>query len=62
MKKIIKILNLKLVIMLEYQNLKIFSQKAMFQIVLKILLVILTENNWLGIFTKNNCKSKSKKV
>ena len=32
---IIKILNLKLVILLEYQNMKILLQKAMFQIGLK---------------------------
>ena len=31
----IKILNLKLVILLEYQNIKTFLQKAMFQIGLK---------------------------
>ena len=31
----IKILNLKLVILLEYQNIKTFLQKAMFQISLK---------------------------
>ena len=30
-----KILNLKLVILLEYQNIKTYLQKAMFQIVLK---------------------------
>ena len=30
-----KILNLKLVILLEYQNIKIFLQKAIFQIALK---------------------------
>ena len=30
-----KVLNLKLVIMLKYQNIKIFLQKAMFQIDLK---------------------------
>ena len=35
-KKIIRsVLNLKLVIMLEYQNIKMFLQKAMFQICLK---------------------------
>ena len=34
-KLIIKILNLKLVILLEYQNIKTFLQKAMFQIGLK---------------------------
>ena len=34
-KKIIKILNLKLVILSEYQNIKIFLQKVTLQIVLK---------------------------
>ena len=34
-KLMIKILNLKLVILLEYQNIKIFLQKAMLQIGLK---------------------------
>ena len=34
-KLMIKIQNLKLVILLEYQNVKIFLQKAMFQIGLK---------------------------
>ena len=34
-KLIMKILNLKLVILLEYQNIKTFLQKAMFQIGLK---------------------------
>ena len=34
----IKILNLKLVILLEYQNIKTYLQKAMFQIGLKKLL------------------------
>ena len=34
-KLMIKILNLKLVILLEYQNIKTFFQKAMFQIDLK---------------------------
>ena len=36
-KLIIKILNLKLVILLEYQNIKTFLQKAMFQKKLKTL-------------------------
>ena len=35
MKLVIKILNLKLKILLEYQNIKTFLQKAMFEIVLK---------------------------
>ena len=34
-KLMVKILNLKLVILLEYRNLKTFLQKAMFQIGLK---------------------------
>ena len=34
-KLIIKILNVKLVVLLEYQNMKTFLQKAMFQIDLK---------------------------
>ena len=37
-KFMIKILNLKLVILLEYQNIKIFLQKTMFQISLKTIL------------------------
>ena len=36
----IKILNLKLVILLEYQNIKTFLQKAMFQISLKKFLLL----------------------
>ena len=45
-KKIIrKVLNLKLVIMLEYQNIKIFFQKAMFQIVLKKFLLLIKLRN-----------------
>ena len=71
-KIIIKILNTKLVILLEYQNLKIYLQKATLQIGLKrflwskklkimcrghVLLVILTEKKLLERFTKTNCKS-----
>ena len=37
-KLMIKILNLKLVILLEYQNIKIFLQRVMFQIVRKKIL------------------------
>ena len=37
-KVMIKVLNLKLVILLKYQNTKTFLQKAMFQIGLKIFL------------------------
>ena len=39
-KIIAKVLNLKLVIMLEYQNIKIFLQKAVFEIVLKKFLLL----------------------
>ena len=67
----IKILNLKLVILLEYQNIKIFLQKAIFQIALKkiflsqnlkilfhrhMLLVILKTKKLLQRFAKKNCK------
>ena len=70
-KLIIKILNSKLVILLEYQNIKVFSLKVKLQIALKkflclkqlkiqcgehILLVILTEKKLLELFTKKNCK------
>ena len=66
-----KILNLKLVILLEYQNIKIFLQKAIFQIALKkiflsqnlkilfhrhMLLVILKKKKLLERFAKMNCK------
>ena len=72
----IKTLNLKLLILLEYQNIKTFLQKAMFQIGLKkflrlkklktlcrghVLLVILMENKFLKLFTKKNCKKQIKK-
>ena len=69
-KLMLKILNLKLVILLEYQNIKRFLQKAMFQIGLKflllqklkilfrghMLLVILKVRKLLERFTKKNCK------
>ena len=70
-KLIIKIINLKLVILLEYQNTKTFLQKAIFQICLKkslwlktfttlflgdMLLVIIKANKLLERFTKKNCK------
>ena len=63
-----KILNLKLVILFEYQNRKTFLQKAMSQTGLKkfkilcrghMLLVILKENKLLEHFTKKNCKKKN---
>ena len=39
-KLIIKILNVKSVVLLEYQNMKTFLQKAMFQIDLKKFLIL----------------------
>ena len=74
-KLMIKILNLRLVTLLEYQNIKTFLQKAMFQIGLKMflllqklktlfrghmLLVILKVKKFLGHFTKKNCKKQIK--
>ena len=74
-KLMIKILNLKLVILLEYQNIKTFLQKAMFQIgpkkflliqKLKILfrghmlLVIVKAKKFLKRFTKKNSKKQIK--
>ena len=71
-----KIINLKLVIQLEYQNIKRFLQKAIFQIDLKkflllqklkilfhghMLLVILKVKQLLEPFTKNNYKKQGKK-
>ena len=68
--KIIEIPDLKLVILLEYQNIKIFFQKVTLQIDLKkflwlkkskmlchghTLLVILMEKTLLERFTKTNC-------
>ena len=48
-KKIIrKVLNLKLVIMLEYQNIKIFLQKPMFQISLKFFVIKKVKNSFCG--------------
>ena len=70
------VLNLKLVILLEYQNIKTFLQKAMFQIDLKkflllqklktlfrehMLLVILKAKKLLERFAKKNCKKQVKK-
>ena len=75
-KLIIKILNLKLLILLEYQNMKIYLQEVMFQICLKkflwlkklkalcrghVLLVILKAKKLLERFTKKICKKQSKK-
>ena len=66
----------KLVILLEYQNIKTFLQKAMFQIGLKkflwlkklkilfhghLLLVILEEEKLLERFMKTNCEKQIKK-
>ena len=71
-----KVLNSKLVIMLEYQNIKTFLQKAMLQIGLKkflslkklkilchghMLLMILTEKKLLECFTEKNSKKQTKK-
>ena len=68
---------LKLVILIDYQNIRTFFQKAMFKIGLKtflwfktlktpfhgpMLLVILKAKKLLEHFTKNNCKNKSKRV
>ena len=75
-KLMIKILNLKLVILLEYQNIKTFLQKITFQIVLKkflllkmlktlcrehMLLEILTDMKLLERFKKKSCKKQTKK-
>ena len=64
-------------VLLEYQNIKTFLEKAMFQIGLKnflclkklktlccryILLVILKANKLLESFTKKNCKKQIKKI
>ena len=71
-----KIQNLKLLVMLEYQNIKTFSEKAIFQIGLKtflllkklktlfrghMLLVILKTKELLQRFTKKDCKKQIKK-
>ena len=68
-------LNLKLVIMLDYQNIKIILQKFTFQIGMErflwlqklkvlcrghMLLVILTEKKFLELFTKKNWKKQIK--
>ena len=75
-KLIIKILNLKLRILLEYQNIKTFLQKAIFQISLKkflllknlktlyrghMLLVILKAKKLLERYTKKNYQKAIKK-
>ena len=73
-----KILNLKLVILLEYQNIKIFSQKGMFQIGFEKVFVItkvkntvpwtyvfsdLKDEEFVGVFYKKELqKTKSKRV
>ena len=72
----IKILNLKVVILLEYQNIKAFFANAMFQIHLKkflglkkfktlfrghMLSVILKVKKLLECFMKKNCKKQIKK-
>ena len=71
-----KIINLKLMIQLEYQNIKRFLQKTIFQIDLKkflllqklkilfhghMLLVILKVKQLLERFTKKNYKKQGKK-
>ena len=73
---IIKILNLKLVILLEYQNIKIFLEKVTLQIGLKRFLWLkrlkilchghtvisdLTEEEILGLFYKNKLQNKNQK-
>ena len=75
-KLIIKILNLKLVILLEYQNIKIILQKVTLQIGLKKFFVIknvkkycavtyvisdLNGEEIVGTFYKNSCKKQIKK-
>ena len=72
-----KFLNLKLVVLLEHQNIKTFLLKAMFQIGLKkffslktlktqchghMLLVISMEKKCLERLTKKNCKKKKKQI
>ena len=71
-----KIVNLKLVILSEYQNIKIFLQEATLQIRLKkllwliklkihcrghMLLMILTGKKFLGIFAKNELQKRIRK-
>ena len=73
----LKILPLKLVILIEYQNIKIFLQKTMFKVGLKkflllqklkilsrgyMLLVTLTAQKFLERFTKNTCKKQFEKI
>ena len=75
-KVMIKILNSKLVILLEYQNVKIFLQKVIFQIGLKKflwlkklkmlcrghkLLIVLMKEVLLECFAKTNCQREIKK-
>ena len=74
-KIMMKILNLKLVILLEYQNIKTFLQKLIFQIGLRkfllqklkillcghMLLVILKVKELLVLFMKKNCQKQFKK-
>ena len=74
-KLMIKMLSLKLVMFLEYQNMKIFLQMATFQIGLKkvlllqkkilfrgyMLLVILKTRELVERFVKKNCKKQIKK-
>ena len=55
-KEMMKILHLKLVMLLECQNIKLFLRKAKFQIGLKKFLFLLQR------FTKNNCKKQIKKT
>ena len=72
-KLIIKVLNLKLLILFEYQNIKILLQKITVQIGQKkflwlkkletlcrghMLLMILTEKKFSELFTKKNCKNQ----
>ena len=59
-----KIHNVKLVILLEYKNIKTFLQKAMFEIELKklMLLGILKANKLLEFFTKKTIKKQIKGV
>ena len=75
-KLMMKILNSKLLILIEYQNIKTFLQKAMFQNPLKkflwlkkfktmwrgdMLLPILKEKNFLGRLIKKNWKDQIEK-
>ena len=64
---VIKILNLKLVILLEYWNIKILLKKVTLQsgrkkmLWLKTLLMIFIKKKLLEVFTKKNWKKKIKK-